>query len=96
MVAPATANVLAKFACGLADDLLTTLYLQVSCPVLLAPAMSSQMWEKPSVKRNVQQLVKDGCTLVGPESGWLSCRQKGDGRMSEPSTILAEAEKLVS
>ena len=96
IVAPTTANLLAKFASGIADDLLTTVYLQIECPVLLAPAMSSAMWDKPSVQRNVEQLVRDGCHMVGPESGWLSCRQKGNGRMSEPESILSAAQELIS
>ena len=95
VVAPATANLLAKFATGIADDLVSTVYLQVTCPVLLAPAMSSSMWEKPAVQRNVAQLKSDGCRFVGPESGWLSCRQKGDGRMSEPEQILATVQDLL-
>ncbi|MGV3484099.1 MAG: flavoprotein [Planctomycetaceae bacterium] len=89
VVAPATANLMAKFAHGLADDLLSTLYLQISCPVLLAPAMSNAMWSKAAVQRNVQQLRDDGCLFVGPASGWLSCRQSGEGRMSEPDEIVA-------
>lgn len=88
VIAPATANLLGQFAGGLAGDLVSTLYLQVSCPVLLAPAMSNQMWEKPAVQRNVAQLRSDGCHFVGPDSGWLSCRQKGAGRMSEPDAIF--------
>lgn len=94
IVAPATANLMAKFAAGIADDLISTTYLQVQCPVMLAPAMSAQMWEKPSVQRNVAQLSKDGCHFVGPDSGWLSCRQSGEGRMSEPEAILQAATKL--
>ena len=93
VVAPATADLMAKFACGIADDLVSTLYLQVACPVMLAPAMSDPMWNKPSVQRNVKQLREDGCQLVGPDSGWLSCRVRGDGRMSEPATI---AEAIMS
>jgi len=93
VVAPATANILAQFAGGLANDLLSTLYLQASCPVLLAPAMSNQMWSKTAVQRNVARLREDGCQLVGPESGWLSCRQKGEGRMSEPETILVAIQQ---
>lgn len=88
VVAPATANLLAQFAGGQANDLLSTLYLQAACPTLLAPAMSNIMWSKPSVQRNVSQLREDGCRFVGPESGWLSCRQSGEGRMSEPDVIL--------
>ncbi len=95
IVAPATANLLSKFATGLADDLVSTLYLQVVCPVLLAPAMSDPMWKKASVKRNVDTLHHDGCHVVGPESGWLSCRTLGEGRMSEPETILAAAESIL-
>ena len=88
IVAPTTANLMAKFANGIADDLISTVYLQATCPVFLAPAMSTAMWEKPSVQRNVAQLQADGCQLIGPEAGWLSCRQKGSGRMSEPDQII--------
>lgn len=95
VVAPTTANLLAKFASGIADDLISTVYLQATCPVLLAPAMSSAMWQKPAVARNVQQLKSDGCHFIGPESGWLSCRRKGDGRMSEPDQILTAVEDLL-
>jgi phosphopantothenoylcysteine decarboxylase len=95
VVAPATANMLAQFAGGLANDLLSTLYLQAACPVLLAPAMSNIMWSKPSVQRNVAQLREDGCQFVGPEAGWLSCRQSGEGRMSEPETILQAAHRCL-
>ena len=95
VVAPATANLLAQFAGGLANDLLSTLYLQAACPVLLAPAMSNLMWSKPSVQRNVKQLREDGCQFVGPEAGWLSCRQSGEGRMSEPETILHSVQECL-
>ncbi|QDT07929.1 Phosphopantothenoylcysteine decarboxylase [Rubripirellula lacrimiformis] len=95
IVAPATANLLSKFACGTADDLVSTLYLQVEAPVLLAPAMSAPMWSKPSVQRNIDQLKSDGCHFVGPDSGWLSCRARGEGRMSEPESIVAAAEELL-
>ncbi|MEQ8785841.1 MAG: flavoprotein [Pirellulaceae bacterium] len=92
-IAPATANFLAKAAGGLADDLLTTLYLCCTCPVLAAPAMNCEMWEKPAVQRNVAQLRADGVHIVDPEAGWLSCRQQGVGRMAEPETILAAIEQ---
>lgn len=95
VVAPATADLLHSFAAGAADSLLTTLYLQVQCPVLLAPAMSAAMWAKPAVQRNVQTLRDDGVHMVGPETGWLSCRQKGEGRMAEPETILAKITSLL-
>lgn len=92
IVAPATASVLARFAGGLADDLLSTLYLQNTAPVWLVPAMSDPMWRQPSVQRNVAQLAEDGCQIIGPESGWLSCRIQGIGRMSEPAKILQAVE----
>ncbi len=93
-VAPASADFMAKIAHGHADDLLSTLYLSFRGPVLLAPAMNCEMWEKPSVQRNVAQLRDDGCRFVGPESGWLSCREVGAGRMSAPETILAALDDL--
>lgn len=86
-VAPATANFLAKAANGIADDLLGTLLLCFSGPCLLAPAMNSEMWAKPVVQRNVEQLRSDGYTFVDPADGWLSCRQQGTGRMADPETI---------
>jgi phosphopantothenoylcysteine decarboxylase len=95
IVAPATANLLGQFAHGLANDLVATLYLQVACPVLLAPAMSQAMWSKPAVERNIEQLRRDGCHFIGPEQGWLSCRQTGSGRMSEPDAIAEAAQKLL-
>ncbi len=93
IVAPTTANLLAKFAAGIADDLVTTLYLQVECPVLIAPAMGAPMWSKPAVQRNVSQLREDGCHFVGPGQGWLSCRVQGEGRMSDPAEIIQVAEQ---
>ena len=94
IVAPATANLMSRFALGLADDLVSTLYLQLRSPVLLAPAMSDSMWNKPAVQRNVACLREDGCHFVGPSAGWLSCRASGQGRMSEPNEILEAAEAL--
>jgi phosphopantothenoylcysteine decarboxylase/phosphopantothenate--cysteine ligase len=95
-VAPATANFLAKSAHGIADDLLSTLYLSFAGNVIMAPAMNHQMWQKPVVQRNVQQLKADGVRLVGPEEGWLSCRQAGIGRMAEPETILEVIREVLS
>jgi len=86
-VAPATADILARLALGLADDLLTTLALSVHCPLLVAPAMNSQMWAKPAVQRHVATLRADGVTVIDPQFGWLSCRQTGPGRMAEPDAI---------
>jgi phosphopantothenoylcysteine decarboxylase/phosphopantothenate--cysteine ligase len=95
IVAPATAHIIASCAHGTSDCLLSTLYLNMECPVLLAPAMSTPMWDKPAVQRNVQQLRDDGVHFVGPESGWLSCRKIGAGRMSEPEAILAACEPFL-
>jgi phosphopantothenoylcysteine decarboxylase/phosphopantothenate--cysteine ligase len=86
-VAPATADFLAKAAHGVADDLLSTLLLSFTGPVLVAPAMNSEMWEKPAVQRNLAQLRADGLHVAEPGEGWLSCRQKGVGRMAEPAEI---------
>ncbi len=94
-VAPASANVLGKLAHGIADDLLSTLYLSFSGTVLLAPAMNCDMWEKPSVQRNVSTLKGDGIQFVGPDEGWLSCRRKGFGRMSEPAAIFEAIRRLL-
>ena len=95
VVAPATANVLGKFAHGIADDLLSTIYLQNTAPVLMAPAMSDPMWKHPAVGRNVRMLQDDGVRLVGPDSGWLSCRVKGEGRLASPEAIFAAAEDML-
>ena len=94
-VAPATANILAKAACGLADDLLSTVLLSFDGPVLMAPAMNALMWQKPAVQRNVAQLRADGIVLIDPEEGYLSCGMTGPGRMAEPEAIFqAIAERL--
>ena len=87
-VAPATANFLAKAATGMADDLLSTLYLSFPGPVIVAPAMNCDMWEKPAVQRNVVTLRADGVHFVGPEEGWLSCRKSGAGRMASAEAIF--------
>jgi phosphopantothenoylcysteine decarboxylase/phosphopantothenate--cysteine ligase len=89
VVAPATANFLARVANGFADDLLATLILAVTRPVLLAPAMNSEMWSKAAVQRNIARLREDDFQFVEPGSGWLSCGQVGTGRMAEPAEILA-------
>ncbi|MBW3598825.1 MAG: phosphopantothenoylcysteine decarboxylase [Planctomycetes bacterium] len=95
-VAPATANFLAKAAHGVADDLLSTLYLAFPGPVLAAPTMNTAMWQKPAVQRNVIQLREDGVRIVDPEEGWLSCRVKGLGRMADPDRIFAAIEETLA
>src|SRR5436190_704941 len=95
VVAPASADCLAKFAHGLADDLLSTLYLAYSGPVLTAPAMNSDMWAKPAVQRNLAQLKSDGVQFVDPGEGWLSCGTTGPGRMAEPTEIFERIGELL-
>ncbi len=90
VVAPATANTLAKFAHGIADDFLTTLYLATTAPVLVAPAMNVNMWEHPATKANLEVLRQRGVRVVEPGTGELACGMIGAGRMAEPDTI-AEA-----
>ena len=95
VVAPATAHFLAQAAGGFAGDLLSTLVLTATCPLLLAPAMNCEMWAKKSVQRNVEQLRADGAHIVDPGSGWLSCGQVGAGRMAEPAEIMAAMSELL-
>ncbi len=97
IIAPATADIIAKLAAGLCDNVvtLTACALPRDTPVLLAPAMNEQMWQNPVTRRNVdtcRQLL--GCHTVGPGEGWQACRTRGAGRMSEPEEILAAAATL--
>ena len=89
VVAPASADFIAKLANGHADDLLSTLCLARDCPLLVAPAMNRQMWSNAATQRNVAQLVADGIEILGPASGDQACGEIGDGRMLEPEEILA-------
>jgi phosphopantothenoylcysteine decarboxylase/phosphopantothenate--cysteine ligase len=95
-VAPASADILAKAAHGLADDLLSTLLLSFTGPIVFVPAMNSGMWEKKSVQRNIETLRADGYHFVDPGTGWQSCRRTGKGRMAEPSDIQKEIERLLA
>ena len=88
LVAPASADFIAKLAHGLADDLLSTLCLARNCPLWVAPAMNLQMWKNPSTVRNLQTLRLDGIAIFGPESGWQACGETGAGRMLEPAALL--------
>lgn len=94
-VVPATANIMAKAACGLADDLMSATILAFSGKLIFAPAMNSVMWKKNATQRNYRLLLEDGVEFVGPASGRLSCGEEGVGRMSEPSDILLAIEKAV-
>jgi len=90
LIAPATANCIAKLSCGIADDLLSTLYLAATCPVYLAPAMNHAMWMKTVTQTNIQTLLKHGVTIIGPETGAQACGDTGMGRMSEPEAIVGQ------
>jgi phosphopantothenoylcysteine decarboxylase/phosphopantothenate--cysteine ligase len=91
IVAPATANIVAKFANGVADDFLTSTYLACNAPVLIAPAMNTTMWEHPATQRNLQQLRADGVHIIEPDAGEMACGTIGPGRLSEPDRIVAAA-----
>ena len=90
LIAPASADFMAKLAHGMADDLLSTLCLARPCPMAVVPAMNREMWEKPPTQRNVAQLRADGVAIFGPASGDQACGETGDGRMLEPADILAD------
>ncbi|WP_188703659.1 bifunctional phosphopantothenoylcysteine decarboxylase/phosphopantothenate--cysteine ligase CoaBC [Silvimonas iriomotensis] len=92
LVAPATADMLAKVAHGLCDDLLSTLIAARDCPLLMAPAMNKQMWENKPNQRNVAQLKEDGVTILGPDAGDQACGEVGMGRMLEPEAIMQALE----
>jgi phosphopantothenoylcysteine decarboxylase len=94
-IAPASADLLGKAACGLADDLLSTLLLSFTGPIVFAPAMNSAMWEKRPVQRNIETLRADGHHFIDPQTGWQSCRRTGKGRMAEPADIQAAIERLL-
>jgi len=96
LIAPATANIIAKFANGVADDFLTSTYLACTAPVLLAPAMNSSMWEHPSTQRNVAQLKADGVHIIQPDGGEMACGTFGPGRLSEPEQIVSAALQLLN
>ena len=90
VIAPATANILAKMAAGIADDMLSTTVLATKAPVLVAPAMNTGMWTAEATRANVKTLRERGISFVGPDSGMLACGDEGAGRMSEPETIADE------
>ena len=96
VVAPATANVIAKLAQGIADDLLTSTLLEASCPLVLAPAMHTGMWEHPATQANVNALASRGARIVGPAHGSLAAGDEGTGRMTEPEGIVQAIEDVLS
>lgn len=96
IIAPATANTINKVACGVADNLLTAIWLAYSGPALIAPAMNSRMYENPIVKKNIRELKKHGVTFVGPEYGNLACGEEGIGRMADVEDIIEAAKSVLT
>lgn len=95
VIAPATADFIAKLAHGLADDLLSTLCLARNCPLLIAPAMNREMWQNPATQRNIAQLVADGVEVLGPECGVQACGEEGMGRMREALALVQDIMAFV-
>lgn len=95
LIAPATANIIGKAACGIADDVLSTTILSVGCKVVFAPAMNSAMFQHPVVQENIAKLRKNGCEFIPPESGFLACGEEGIGRLADVSTMLAAVVTLL-
>jgi len=96
LIAPATANIIAKAAHGLCDDLVSLMINAAACAVVFAPSMNDRMWENPITKENVAKLQKLGYAFIGPEEGWLACRNVGAGRLTEPEKLLDEVARLVT
>ncbi len=95
LVAPATANILGKFANGIADDFLSTLYLSTTTPVVVAPAMNVEMWRHPATQANLETLRRRGVVIIEPESGYLACGEEGEGRLADPDVIVQEVVALL-
>jgi phosphopantothenoylcysteine decarboxylase len=95
LVAPATANTIAKVAHGLCDDLVSLTIAAAACPIVFAPAMNNRMWAHPIAQENVAKLKSIGYRFIGPDDGWLACRNVGPGRMSEPAAIVQEVTRLL-
>ncbi|MCX7124877.1 MAG: bifunctional phosphopantothenoylcysteine decarboxylase/phosphopantothenate--cysteine ligase CoaBC, partial [Gammaproteobacteria bacterium] len=96
LIAPASANTIAKIAHGLADDLLTTLCLASNAKLCIVPAMNKQMWENKTLQENIKKITANNVILIGPESGEQACGDVGVGRMSEPNHIVDELKLLFS
>jgi phosphopantothenoylcysteine decarboxylase/phosphopantothenate--cysteine ligase len=96
VVAPATANVIAKLAFGIADDLLTSTLLEARCPIVIAPAMHTGMYEHEATQANIRELERRGVEFVGPVTGSLAAGDEGPGRMSEPQEIIARIEEVLA
>src|SRR5687767_14652 len=95
LIVPATANIIAKFANGVADDFLSSTYLASNAPVLIAPAMNTSMWENPATQRNISQLKNDGVHFVEPVAGELACKTVGTGKLEDVENIVRQALDLM-
>ncbi|MCX7975412.1 MAG: bifunctional phosphopantothenoylcysteine decarboxylase/phosphopantothenate--cysteine ligase CoaBC [Candidatus Aminicenantes bacterium] len=96
LIAPATANIIAKMATGIADDFLSTFYLAVECPVIVAPAMNEAMYLHPRTQANLAELYRQGVVICEPEKGYLACGEEGWGRLAEIETIVDLAQKVLA
>jgi len=96
LVAPATTNAIAKIAHGLTDDVVSLMVCAAACPVVFAPAMNWRMWEHPIAQDNYAKLSAMGYRFIGPEQGWLACRNTGYGRLSEPEKIVAQIRRMLT
>jgi len=95
LVAPATNNVIAKVVHGLTDDLVSLMVCAAACPVVFAPAMNDRMWGHPVAQENVAKLKSLGYRFIGPEEGWLACRNVGAGRLADPGRIVEEVTQIL-
>lgn len=96
LVAPATNNIIAKVSHGLCDDLVSLMICAAACPVVFAPAMNNRMWAHPIAQENVERLQKIGYTFIGPDAGWLACRNLGPGRLTEPAEIVERVVQMLT
>src|SRR5713226_6539624 len=96
VIAPATADLIAKAALGIADDLVTTVLLAARCPVAFAPAMNVHMYQHPTVAENLEKLRSRGATIIEPGEGALACGYEGKGRLVDPAAIVVEVERMLS
>src|SRR5688500_11639689 len=95
LIVPATANIIAKFANGVADDFLSSTYLACTAPVMIAPAMNTTMWDQPATQRNIAQLQEDGVHFVEPVAGELACKTVGTGKLEDVENIVGQALRLL-
>jgi phosphopantothenoylcysteine decarboxylase len=96
LVAPATANTIARVACGMCDELVSLMICAAACPVVFAPAMNHRMWDHPIAQENCAKLAGLGYRFIGPETGWLACRSVGAGRMSDPQKLVDEVTRMLT